>query len=339
MGISEYTGAWDTPRVVHLLKRTLFGATVQDIDYLRTRTMSQAVDELLQPTPVPAAIPLNNYGNDPTGVAPWQTWIDTGLLYVDADMNLNRLDSLQCVTITPTLKVSKAGVYTVSIDGCGVNDSLGVFFSDTPRLDLGKDHVMCDSANLLLNAASQNGQYTWSLNGAVLPVTEGQLLTHYPGGNYEVVVDVPGCGTYKDAVAVTYASPVEPSFDLGPDTLLCPKEVYTLTADLSGATSFDWSTGSVADSIRVTEPDTYWVFVTCNGQCQVTDSVLVRYRGDRPLDFHDTDICKGSTLSLNADFGVGRYKWEAIPPYGKPGDVRLSASFAKCVYARWQRLQ
>lgn len=249
-------------------------------------------------------------------------------------------------TTTPTLQVSKAGVYTVSIDGCGINDSLGVFFSDTLRLDLGKDHIMCDSANLLLNAASQNGQYTWSLNGAVLPVTEGQLLTHYPGGNYEVVVDVPGCGTYRDAVSVTYASPVEPSFNLGPDTLLCPKEVYTLTADLSGATAFDWSTGSVANSIRVTEPGTYWVFITYNGQCQVTDSVLVRYRGDRPLDFHDTAICKGSTLSLNADFGVGQYKWEAIPPQRddqnqtgqatyfvyRPGTYAVTAMVGQCVY-------
>jgi hypothetical protein len=53
-GISEYTGAWDTPQVVHLLKRTLFGAAVQDINYFKTRTMSQAVDELLQPTAAPA---------------------------------------------------------------------------------------------------------------------------------------------------------------------------------------------------------------------------------------------------------------------------------------------
>jgi len=95
-GISEYTGTWDTPQVVHLLKRALFGATMQDISYFRARTMSQAVDELLQPAPAPTTFPLNNYDTDPTGVAPWQTWIDTGLLYVDADMNMNRLDSLQC---------------------------------------------------------------------------------------------------------------------------------------------------------------------------------------------------------------------------------------------------
>ena len=94
-GINAYTGVWDTPQVVHLLKRTLFGASVTDINYFKTRTMAQAVDELLQPTAAPATTPLNNYGADPTGVAPWQSWINMGLLYSDEDMNSNRLYSLQ----------------------------------------------------------------------------------------------------------------------------------------------------------------------------------------------------------------------------------------------------
>ncbi len=107
-GIAEYTGNWDTPQVVHLLKRSLFGATIQDINYFKSRTMSQAVDELLQPAPSPTTFPLNNYDADPTGVAPWQTWIDTGLFYVDADMNMNRLDSLQCWWIGQLLNCGRS---------------------------------------------------------------------------------------------------------------------------------------------------------------------------------------------------------------------------------------
>ena len=95
-GIDPYTGTWDTPQVVHLLKRTLFGATLSDINYFKTLTMSQAVDQLLQPTADPVTTPLNNYGSDPTGVASWQSWINQGLTYQDMEMNENRLDSLQC---------------------------------------------------------------------------------------------------------------------------------------------------------------------------------------------------------------------------------------------------
>jgi gliding motility-associated-like protein len=249
-------------------------------------------------------------------------------------------------TISPTLRVTKTGVYTVSINGCGVSDSIGVFFSDTPRLDLGQDHIMCDSANLMLNAASQNGQYTWILNGSILPFTGDQLITHYPGGKYIAIVDVPGCGIYRDTVNITYASPIAPAFSLGPDTLLCPKEIYTLAAHLSGATAYEWSTSSTDSSIRISTPGTYWAFVTYQGKCQVTDTVLVSYRGDRPLDFHDTAICKGSTLSLNADFGVGQYNWEAIPAQRddqnqtgqatyfvyRAGTYAVTATVGQCVY-------
>ncbi|HLZ89650.1 MAG TPA: DUF1800 family protein, partial [Puia sp.] len=95
LGLDQYTGDWDTTHVVHLLKRTLLGATVQDIGYFKNLGMSAAVDQILQPTPVPTTKPLNNYGSDPTGVAPWQTWIGSGLTYVDTTMNTNRLRSLQ----------------------------------------------------------------------------------------------------------------------------------------------------------------------------------------------------------------------------------------------------
>jgi uncharacterized protein (DUF1800 family) len=96
LGLDPYTGTWDTPQVVHLLKRTLFGASVQDINYFKTLTLSQAVDQLLQPTSAPTTTPLNNYGSDPTGVPSFQSWINQGLLYSDETMNANRLTSLQC---------------------------------------------------------------------------------------------------------------------------------------------------------------------------------------------------------------------------------------------------
>jgi uncharacterized protein (DUF1800 family) len=95
LGLDQYTGVWDTTHVVHLLKRTLFGATVQDISYFQNLGMSQAVDQILQPTAAPTTKPLNNYGSDPTGVASYQTWIGSGITYGDTGLNQNRLGSLQ----------------------------------------------------------------------------------------------------------------------------------------------------------------------------------------------------------------------------------------------------
>jgi uncharacterized protein (DUF1800 family) len=98
-GLQEYSGTWDTPQIVHLLKRTLFGAKQKDIQYFKTKTLSQAVDEILQPTAAPASVPLNNYNVngyvDPTGVALWQTWINTGISLADTELNKHRIDSLK----------------------------------------------------------------------------------------------------------------------------------------------------------------------------------------------------------------------------------------------------
>ena len=53
-GLAVYTGAWTENEVIHLLKRTLFGASRNDINYFKTKTFIQSVDELLNPvSPLP----------------------------------------------------------------------------------------------------------------------------------------------------------------------------------------------------------------------------------------------------------------------------------------------
>ncbi|MEO6315495.1 MAG: DUF1800 domain-containing protein [Chitinophagaceae bacterium] len=79
-GLTTYSGPWDTEAVVHLLKRTMFGATPQDIAYFKSLSMSQAVDELLNPTaPLPAP-PLKDYDTIdaiiPDTVVEGSTWVN-----------------------------------------------------------------------------------------------------------------------------------------------------------------------------------------------------------------------------------------------------------------------
>jgi len=77
-GLNPYAGPWGTNEVQHLLKRVMFGSKKADIDYFKTKNISDAVDELINPTaPLPAP-PLNDYNGstvDPN-VAAGQTWIN-----------------------------------------------------------------------------------------------------------------------------------------------------------------------------------------------------------------------------------------------------------------------
>ena len=87
-GIDPYTGSWTTNEVQHLLKRVMFGSTKADIDFFKTKSLSETVNILLNPvSPLPPP-PVNDYNNqtitDP-GVPAGQTWVNTPT--VDGTLN------------------------------------------------------------------------------------------------------------------------------------------------------------------------------------------------------------------------------------------------------------
>lgn len=285
---------------------------------------------------------------------------DTGTYILNAPAVPNALYEWNDDTLTkgPVLEVKKTGAYTVKINGCPVTDTIGVFFTREPNLDLGRDHVLCQGEQLTLSAASENASYQWLLNGVDLNFPQSQLPVTAPGGQYIANINVGGCGAYSDTVNITFSNTAAPSFYLGPDTLLCPKEIFTLTAHAPGATAYAWSSKGLdvyddvnynidMDSvITINSQGRYWAFVNIGKQCEVVDTMIVRYRGDKQLNFNDTALCQGTTLVLDADFGTGIYKWESIPPQRddqnntnqstyfiyKPGFYAVTATVGHCVF-------
>lgn len=81
-GLTPYSGNFGTSEVIHLLKRTLFGASMADVAYFKTKTPSQAVDELLTPASLTPAPPLKDYSHTTaltqpdTGIAAGTTWVN-----------------------------------------------------------------------------------------------------------------------------------------------------------------------------------------------------------------------------------------------------------------------
>lgn len=82
-GIDTYTGPWTEQEVVHLLKRTMFGAKLADVNYFKGRTLAQTVNELLNPTAPDPTPPLKEYATSTTpgvnadaNIAQGTTWIN-----------------------------------------------------------------------------------------------------------------------------------------------------------------------------------------------------------------------------------------------------------------------
>lgn len=95
-GLTQYTGQWTDAEIIHLLRRTTFGVKYADVIALRSMTMSQAVDDILNVNTTAPAPPVNNYQGsyaDPTGVALGQTWVNAA--YGDSTVDSYRTYSLK----------------------------------------------------------------------------------------------------------------------------------------------------------------------------------------------------------------------------------------------------
>jgi uncharacterized protein (DUF1800 family) len=98
-GLQPYTGTWSNTEVLHLLRRTMFGAKKTDVDFFTAMSMSQAVNYLLTVPTVQPTPPLKNYADSVTvgdpdlGVAQGSTWVNT--ITTDGGINSQRRSSLK----------------------------------------------------------------------------------------------------------------------------------------------------------------------------------------------------------------------------------------------------
>ena len=98
-GLQTYTGPWTRNEIVHLLKRTMFGAKPADVNYFMGKTMIETVDELLNPTaPLPNP-PVKEYDGVTGATTPdndvpsGSTWINS--VSTDGTIQARRRASLK----------------------------------------------------------------------------------------------------------------------------------------------------------------------------------------------------------------------------------------------------
>ena len=106
-GMTPYSGSWTANEVMHLLKRTMFGATKADIGHFLAMSPDAAVDELLNTVSTPTP-PVRDYGLiedefgalwDDVGVPQGQTWVSDPNMSSNPDVrgtiNALRVQSLR----------------------------------------------------------------------------------------------------------------------------------------------------------------------------------------------------------------------------------------------------
>ncbi|WNJ21190.1 GEVED domain-containing protein [Pontibacter sp. G13] len=205
---------------------------------------------------------------------------------------------------TPTFNVDTTGLYTVDVmnaDGCTGADTVVLFVTPSPEVDLGVDTASCDS--FMLDAGNPGALYVWSD-----PSNVGQTYTATTSGQVWVSVTANGCTT-TDTVDVTINA--APMVALGGSTETCLP--VTLDAGMGMGYTYDWSTGESTQTIDVVPPstgtDTITVTVTSAEGCVSTDMFELSEAPAPVVDLGaDTTACDTVGLGVVAEAGYS-YLW------------------------------
>jgi gliding motility-associated-like protein len=193
-------------------------------------------------------------------------------------------------------------VVTDPFTGCSTTDTVNVFQSNGPTVDLGPDTVQC-GASVLINSTSGTGTgYIWN-TGATAP-----FINVTSSGVYSVTVtDGSGC-TNSDDILVTLVP--APSVNLGSDIISCG---FFNSAQLdagAGSYTYTWSTGETTQSINVTQPGTYTVDIQDTLGCSDSDIIIIS-EIDNTLDLGpDIETCVGDSVILDAGSSGLSYIWQ-----------------------------
>jgi gliding motility-associated-like protein len=209
-------------------------------------------------------------------------------------------------TTDSILTVLSSGQYwvRVTLDTCIYTDTININFNPSPlAFSLGSDTTICEGTTVTLSPDTQqpNVSYLWSTGNTIMQQPVQQANKYWLKISNQF-------GCYKTDTVNINLNPV-PIFNLGNDTALCQNNNLTLMANAT-ASGYLWNTGSISQSINVTQSGIYWVEATQN-QCTFRDTIQVIFKNLPVLNFgNDTILCEDETLLLDAGNMGSTYQWQ-----------------------------
>ncbi|MEM9885584.1 MAG: DUF1800 domain-containing protein [Bacteroidota bacterium] len=116
-GLEPYSGTWDFEQAAHLLRRTMYGPTFEQMKAAAQMGMEEVVSTLLEDLPLPEP-PLNDNPDDPI-VRMWETWVDRATPRGNPDAINKRRWSLRAWMIQQFVE-----------EGMNVREKMTVFWMD-----------------------------------------------------------------------------------------------------------------------------------------------------------------------------------------------------------------
>lgn len=187
-------------------------------------------------------------------------------------------------------------------------------------------------------------RYQWqfgdgnAVSDAVSPSYLYPALPRDTSYQVKLVVENTVCGR-KDSVTRSVFVPGRPYIEFGPDVSSCNGSAYTLSAASHPGASWLWSNGSTADTLRLSAPGSYTVWVQLDyNNCRSRDTVQVVISPVQAAPLRQAVICTDQAL-LSADRNLAglTYRWNtgATTPtitVQQPGVYWADLQYYSCTY-------
>ncbi len=201
-------------------------------------------------------------------------------------------------TVTPETTT----VYTVTVSntyGCSNTKSIRVQVNPLPTVALTGNTSICENQSTTLYA-SGGTTYYWN-TGA-----HASRITVSTGGTYSVTVTDANTCTNSSSVNVTVHTP--PTIKINGRAALCQGGSTTLTA--AGASTYEWNSGEVSQSITTSYAGTYTVTGTDQYGCSASKSVTVAQAPVNASITGNRYLCHGQSTELTVTGDADNtYRW------------------------------
>ena len=197
---------------------------------------------------------------------------------VNAHFNASMLAALDDFDEVLTFGPVPAGSYTVEVVGMVVNTPFNVTTlpltvqageNNSANFDApfnGMTLEFCPGKELTLDALNPGNTYEWSTGES------GQTITVKDEGLYEVTIKDADCAMLTDYVMVDFYN--VPDLNLPNNVVVCPVDGKTVTLDVPGWTSYNWTPGNYTGSaITISSAGAYVLNVTDENGCEAESVV------------------------------------------------------------------
>lgn len=190
-------------------------------------------------------------------------------------------------------------VTVTNVYGCSQTKSTTVTVNPLPELTLAGSTSICEGESTTIIVSGGIG-YRWSNNWFA------DRITVSAGGIYTVTAsDMNGC---QNTASVTVTVHPLPVMRINGRTTICQGGSTTLTA--SGATSYEWNSGELSQSITASYVGSYTVTGRDQHGCSASKSVTVTQSPVTASITGNRSFCHGESTTLTATGDAGNtYRW------------------------------